>query len=262
MDLGLKDKRALVMGSTRGIGRGIAGTLAAEGAAVAVCGRDLANAEQAAGEIKESAGADARAYALDLGDDGSVSALIDGVGADFGGLDIVVCNGGGPPPGGIADVPPEVWAAQFHAMFINQTRIATAFLGGMRDRGWGRIAVISSSGVTQPIPNLGISNSLRLALIGWVKTLSNEVAGDGVTVNAIMPGRIHTSRVDQLDASASERLGKPVEQIVRESHATIPAGRYGTVQEFADVAAFVLSDRAGYVTGSALRVDGGFIRGV
>lgn len=266
MDLGLKDKRALVMGSTRGIGQAIAAGLAAEGAAVAVCGRKLDDAEASAESINAAAKAEgagtARAYALDLSDNASVTALIDSVGRDFGGVDIVLCNGGGPPPGPVAEVTPDSWAAQFNTMFVNQTRVVNAFLPGMRESGWGRILVVSSSGVVQPIINLGMSNALRASLIGWSKTLSNEVAADGVTVNAILPGRIHTSRVDELDASASKRLGKPVDQIARDSKALIPMGRYGTVEEFADVAVFMLSARAGYMTGGVVRVDGGMIKGV
>jgi len=262
VELGLGDKRALVMGSTRGIGNGIAARLAREGARVAVCGRERATAESAAETINKATHAAARGYALDLGDPASVDALIAALEADFGGLDIIVCNGGGPPPGSIAEVAPETWTRQFQAMFVSQVRIVNAFLPGMRKRKWGRILVVSSSGVVQPIPSLGISNSLRSSLIGWAKTLSTEVAADGVTVNTILPGRIQTARVDQIDQAAAERQGKPVEEIVRASQATIPAGRYGTVAEIADVGVFLLSDRAGYVTGGVTRVDGGMIRSV
>lgn len=257
MDLGLNGKRALVMGSTRGMGRGIAEGLAREGAKVAICGRKLEDASGIAANIP-----DARAYSLDLADPQSVETLIESIESDFGGLDIVVCNGGGPPPGNIADVAPDVWAAQFQPMFVNQLKIVNAVLPGMRTRGWGRILVISSSGIVQPIPNLGISNAIRASLVGWAKTLSSEVAADGVTVNTIAPGRIHTDRVDQIDANAAKIQGKPVEEIVRASHATIPAGRYGTVDEFADTAVFLLSDNASYITGSVVKVDGGMIRGV
>ena len=257
MDLGLKDKRALVMGSTRGMGKGIAERLAQEGATVAVCGRNLADAEIVAVDI-----AGARAYSLDLSDAGSVDALIQSLEADFGGLDIVVCNGGGPPPGNISDVAPEVWTAQFQPMFVNQLKIVNAFLPGMKERRWGRVLVISSSGIVQPIPNLGISNTIRASLVGWAKTLSSEVAAEGVTVNTIAPGRIHTDRVNQIDAAAAKKQNKPVEEIVRASHATIPAGRYGTVAEFADTAVYLLSDNASYITGSVVKVDGGMIRGV
>lgn len=259
MDLGLRDKRALVLGSTRGIGRGIAAVLAAEGAAVAVCGRDASVAEAAAAEL---AGGTAQGYAVDLLDAGSVAALIEAATADFGGMDIVVNNGGGPPPGGVVGVVDEVWSAQFQAMFLSQVEITAAFLPGMRERKWGRILVTSSSGVVQPIPGLGISNTLRGALLGWAKTLASEVAADGVTVNTIVPGRIHTDRVDQIDQAAAKRLGKTVPEVVVASRASIPVGRYGTVAEYADMAVFLLSDRAGYVTGSVVRVDGGFIRGV
>jgi 3-oxoacyl-[acyl-carrier protein] reductase len=173
-----------------------------------------------------------------------------------------VCNGGGPPPGPIADVAPETWITQFHTMFVNQIRLVNAFLPAMRDRRWGRILVLSSSAVVQPIYNLGVSNTIRAGQLGWAKTLSNEIAADGVTVNTLLPGRIHTARVDQLDAAAAERQGKPVDDIVRASHAVIPMGRYGRVAEFADVAVFLLSDRAGYMTGGVTKVDGGMIRSV
>lgn len=256
MDLGLTDKRALVLGSTRGMGRGIAERLAAEGARVAVCGRKLADAEDVASGCEG-----AKAYSLDLSDPGSVQAVIDAVTGDFGGLDIVVCNGGGPPPGNIADVAAETWATQFQSMFVNQLTIVNAFLPGMRDRGWGRILVVSSSGIVQPIPNLGISNAIRASQVGWAKTLSSEVAADGVTVNTVAPGRIHTDRVNQIDAAAAKKHEKPVEEIARASHATIPMGRYGTVAEFADTAVYLLSANASYITGSVVKVDGGMIRG-
>lgn len=257
MDLGLTGKRALVMGSTRGMGQGIATRLAAEGAEVAVCGRKLADAEESAGGIPRS-----RAYALDLSDQGSINTLIDALKADFGDLDIIVCNGGGPPPGNIADVTAETWATQFQAMFINQLTIVNTFLPSMRERGWGRILVVSSSGIVQPIPNLGISNAIRASQVGWAKTLSSEVAPDGVTVNTVAPGRIHTDRVNQIDAAAAAKQGKPVEDVARASQATIPMGRYGSVAEFADTAVYLLSDNASYITGSVVKVDGGMIRGV
>jgi 3-oxoacyl-[acyl-carrier protein] reductase len=257
VDLGLNGKRALVMGSTRGMGRGIAERLAAEGTQVAVCGRKLADAEEVATKLDG-----AKAYRLDLSDAASVAATIDAVSADFGGLEIIVCNGGGPPPGNIADVAAETWVTQFQSMFVNQLSIVNAFLPAMRDGGWGRILVVSSSGIVQPIPNLGISNAIRASQVGWAKTLSSEVAPDGVTVNTVAPGRIQTDRVNQIDAAAADKQGKSVEEIARASHATIPMGRYGTVAEFADTAVFLLSENASYITGSIVKVDGGMIRGV
>ena len=257
MNLGLEGKRALVMGSTRGMGRGIAERLSSEGAEVAVCGRKLADAEEVASGLNAGT-----AYSLDLSDSASVATLIADVSTDFGGLDIVVCNGGGPPPGNIADVVAETWITQFQSMFVNQLAIVNAFLPDMRERRWGRIIVVSSSGIVQPIPNLGISNAIRASQVGWAKTLSSEVAPDGVTVNTVAPGRIHTDRVNQIDAAAAKNQNKPVEDIARASHATIPMGRYGTVAEFADTAVYLMSDNASYITGSVIKVDGGMIRGV
>jgi 3-oxoacyl-[acyl-carrier protein] reductase len=132
----------------------------------------------------------------------------------------------------------------------------------MRARRWGRIITIASSGVVQPIANLGISNALRSSLVAWSKTLSSEVAADGVTVNVILPGRIHTERVDEMDAFAAKQQNKSIAEVARASQAAIPMGRYGTVGEFAAVAAFLASDLASYVTGSLLRVDGGYIRSI
>lgn len=132
----------------------------------------------------------------------------------------------------------------------------------MRTRGFGRVINLVSSGVAQPIPNLGLSNALRASIVGWAKTLAGEVAKDGVTVNCVLPGRIHTSRVDELDAAAAMRAGSTPEEVAQSSRATIPMGRYGDPQEFADVVTFLASARASYVTGSQIRVDGGFIRSI
>jgi 3-oxoacyl-[acyl-carrier protein] reductase len=147
-------------------------------------------------------------------------------------------------------------------MVLRVFEITSLCLPAMRDAGWGRVITLGSSGVVQPIPNLGMSNALRSALVGWSKTLSSEVAGDGITVNMVIPGRIHTERVDQLDAAAAKRTGKSVEDIATASRATIPAGRYGKVEEFAAVAAFLASEGASYVTGSVIRCDGGAIKSV
>lgn len=262
MDLGLKDKRALVLGSTKGIGQGIATLLAQEGAKVAVCGRNADDARKIAEEISENTGASVRSYSVDLTDQASVGALIESCTADFGGFDIVINNGGGPPPGGVADVPMDVWEAQYRPLFLSQVEITNAFLPGMRERGWGRVLIVASSGTVQPIPHLGISNTIRVALTNWAKSLASEIAADGVTVNTVLPGRIHTARVDRIDVNEAKTGNKDVEQVRADSRATIPANRYGSVEEFANVAAFLVSDCAGYVTGTVTRVDGGYIRGV
>ena len=258
MDLGLAGRRALVLGSTQGLGFAIARALAAEGASVVLTGRTASKLKAAASAI----GAEGRVRMdlLDLADLSDVDAFSSRMKDD--GIDVLVLNGGGPPAGPVAAVASEVWCRQFVAMVASPLAIASAILPGMRARGFGRIVAVVSSGVQQPIPNLGISNTLRSSIIGWVKSVAGEVAADGVTVNSVVPGRIHTSRVDELDAAAAERTGKSPEAVAAASKSTIPMGRYGDPQEFADAVAFLASARASYITGTSLRVDGGMIRGI
>ncbi len=250
------------MGSTRGIGRRIAEVLGQEGADVAVCGRDKDGADALAKSISDENGVATHSYQLDLTDPVSVKAMIADIEGDFGALDIIIATGGGPPPGGVAGVSMETWEAQFRPMFLSQVEIVNAFLPGMRERGWGRIVVTSSSGAVQPIPHLGISNTLRASLMLWAKSLALEIAADGVTVNTVLPGRIQTDRVNQIDEAAAKAQGKDVEQIKVESRATIPMKRYGSADEYARMAVFLASEGASYVTGTIIPVDGGFIKGI
>ncbi|AXC50199.1 SDR family NAD(P)-dependent oxidoreductase [Paracoccus suum] len=244
MDLGITGRRALVLGGMKGLGGAVAEALRAEGAEV----------------IAASRGAEGP-HRVDLADRASVDALADTLLAD-GGMDILVCNTGGPAPGAAASVASEEWSRAFEAMAASLFHLTSRLLPPMRERGWGRIVTIVSSGVEQPIPNLAVSNGVRAAVVGWSKTLASEVAADGVTVNCVLPGRIHTERVDQLDAAASKRTGKELEDVRAASRATIPAGRYGRPEEFAAVVAFLCSDPASYVTGSRVRCDGGMIRSI
>lgn len=261
MDLGLVGKRALVVGATRGLGNAIARTLAAEGAHVVLAGRDAERTKAAADAIEGPGGTST--LLLDLADRASLERALGQLGP--GGetaIDILVNNSGGPAPGSVLAVKPEDWSRQFETMVNAVFSLTGHLVPAMRARGWGRVVNIVSSGVVQPIPNLGMSNALRASIVGYAKTLAAEVARDGVTVNSVLPGRVSTDRLGQLDEAAAERTGRSIEEVRRASQAEIPAGRYGDPGEFADVVAFLVSKRASYVTGSAIRVDGGLIRAI
>jgi 3-oxoacyl-[acyl-carrier protein] reductase len=257
MELGLEGRHALVTGASRGLGKAIASALAAEGAKVTAVARNLDRLKVLAASCPAGAGSIA-ARACDLGDASAIAGLADVLAL----ADILVLNTGGPPPGPAVETSDTTWQAQFETMFLSAVRLTRLGLPGMRARGFGRIIAVVSSGVLQPIPNLGISNALRLALVGWAKTLAAEVASDGVTVNCIAPGRLATDRVADLDRGAAAREGISITEVERRSRATIPAGRYGDPAELAAVAAFLASSRSSYMTGSVIRVDGGMIRGL
>jgi 3-oxoacyl-[acyl-carrier protein] reductase len=256
MDLGIAGKNALVLGGNRGLGLGIAQALAAEGVNVAITGRDAARGREAASGL----GATAAYFPLDLLDTAGLAPFAARLGAAFGPIEILVNNTGGPEYGGASDRDPAEWSARFQDMVLSVITLTDALLPAMRARKWGRIMSVVSSGVLQPVPILGISNALRAAVVGWSKTLSAEVAADGVTVNILVPGRIDTERLRLTDEAAATQQGIAVDEVRRRSWATIPMGRYGTVEEFAAVAAFAASRQASYVTGAMLRADGGIVR--
>lgn len=262
MDLGLKNKRAVVLASSGGLGLGIGTALCREGAHVLLSGRSGEKLAAAASELTEAGPGRADFEVIDLTDRSSAEALYAGAAAKLGGVDILVNNCGGPPPGGIEGQEMDAWRSQFDSMVVRLIEMTNLCLPGMRESGWGRVLTVASSGVIQPIPNLSISNTIRSALVGWNKSLSNEVAADGITLNILAPGRVATARTEALDANAAKRQGKTVEEVRTASHATIPARRYGTVEEFAAVAAFLVSEPASYVTGGIIRCDGGSIRSV
>lgn len=262
MELGLKNKRALVLASSSGLGLGIAGKLCEEGANVLLCGRSEDKLKANVSALNDSGPGKAHYRVADLSQPQAAIELFDAATESLGGVDILVNNTGGPPPGGVEGQGTDVWRSQFDTMVVRLIEMTNLCLPGMRDRGWGRVLTVASSGVIQPIPNLSISNTIRSALVGWNKSLSNEVAADGITLNILAPGRIQTERTEQLDAAAAKRTGKSIEEVRRASEGTIPARRYGAVEEFASVAAFLLSAPASYVTGGIIRCDGGSIRSV
>lgn len=261
MELGLSGKKALVLGASRGLGAAIARSLAMEGVNVYAAARNTDRIAEWVATLPAEKEAAVTSLRLDLADLASVEALARQIDA-AGGVDILVNNSGGPAPSSAESAPRADWIAQFEAMTANVIHLTQALLPAMKKRGWGRIVTIASSGVEQPIANLAISNGVRAALVGWSKTLAGEVARHGITTNVVLPGRIGTERVASLDASAAQRTGTDPVEVARQSAATIPVGRYGRPEEFADVVTFLASERASYVTGSLIRVDGGMIRSI
>jgi 3-oxoacyl-[acyl-carrier protein] reductase len=242
MDFGLTGKRALVLGGSRGLGAASAEALRAEGVTVLAASRS--------GD-----------YKVDLADPASVAALIERVRGE-GGVDILVNNSGGPKAGPAQGQSSADWLAAFQTMATSLYAITDGLLPQMIERGWGRIITIGSSGVLAPIPGLALSNAVRGAIAGWSKTLAAEVAAQGITVNMVLPGRIDTDRVRELDSGKAQRSGSTLKDVQEASRRDIPLGRYGQPEEFGAVVAFLASRQASFVTGSMLRVDGGMIRGL
>ena len=261
MDLGLTGKTALVLGGGGGLGGAIARSLAREGVRVAVAGRSRNSLDVTVGRITE-AGGEAVALEWDLGDLAAIDRQVGLIEQRFGPVGILVNNTGGPPPTTAAGQQSDVWEKHFRSMVVSVIAITDRVLPAMRQARWGRIITSASASVISPIPNLAISNALRLSLVGWSKTLSGEVGQDGITANVILPGRIATPRISYLDQQKAERDGSTPEAVERQSLASIPLGRYGDPDEYGDVVAFLASQRAAYITGSVIRVDGGLIASV
>jgi 3-oxoacyl-[acyl-carrier protein] reductase len=261
MDLGLSGKTALVLGAGGGLGSAIARTLAQEGVRVALADIDLAAASGVAQEII-STGAQAMALAWDLGDLSVIEVNVTRIERELGPIDILINNTGGPPPTPVSGQSSELWNRHFQSMVMSVIAITDRVLPGMRERQFGRIVTSTSSGVVAPIANLGLSNALRMTLLGWSKTLAREVGRDSITCNIVLPGRVATARIQFLDEQRAQRENRLVADIARESSASIPVGRYGNPQEYADVVTFLASRNASYVTGSVVRVDGGLLANI
>jgi 3-oxoacyl-[acyl-carrier protein] reductase len=233
-----------------------------EGANVLLCGRVEDKLAAAAAALSAAGPGKADYTVIDLSDTDAAARLHAAAMDKLGGVDILVNNTGGPPPGSVDTPDIDSWRSQIDTMLIRVIEITNLCIAGMKQAGWGRVLTVASSGVVQPIPNLAMSNTIRSSLVGWSKSLSNEVAAAGITVNMLLPGRIRTERLKQLDAAAAKRSGKSVEEVSASEQATIPAGRYGTVEEFGAVGAFLCSEPARYMTGGLIRCDGGSVRGI
>ena len=261
MDLGIKGKTALVLGAGGGLGGAVARALAAEGVNLAL--GDISEAAvNATAETVRKAGVKALPLVWDLGDLSLIPKHISSIESALAPVDILVSITGGPPPTPAAGQDPAVWSKHFQSMILSVIAITDAVLPGMRARKWGRVITSTSSGVIVPIANLGISNTLRSALVGWSKSVAREAAKDNVTLNVVAPGRVATARIAFLDDSRAKREGKAVQSVEDESIATIPAGRYGKPEEFGAVVTFLASEQASYLTGSTIRIDGGMIPNV
>lgn len=260
MDLGLRGKVALVAAASKGLGRAVAHELAAEGASLAICSRDAAAIAATGRDIAEATGAEVLSQAADVTQPAAIAAFVQAALARFGRIDILVTNGGGPPPGRFESLDAVAWQAAAQLTLFAPVEFARHVLPGMKARGWGRILNITSIAVKQPVENLMLSNSLRAAVTGWARTLASEVAPQGVTVNNLMPGYTSTERVDELARAVATRDGITSEQATARWEREIPMGRLGTPREFAALAAFLASERASYITGTSIPVDGGWIK--
>jgi len=250
MDLGLDGRVALVLGGSRGIGRGIAGALAREGAAVAIASRSRDHLDEAAAEID----GEVRGFVADTADLERIEQLPAAVEGELGPLSILVTNTGGPPVGRALDADPDGWREAYESLVLAPRVLIGAVIEGMRERRWGRIVNVGSSSTREPIPGLALSNSHRPGLIGFLKTLSREVAADGVTVNDIATGRFATERL------AANWGGW--EEMLAGAAADVPAGRLGDPTEYGDLVAFLCSERAAYITGTSIPIDGGLLRSI
>ncbi len=262
MDLGLKDRVAIVAASSRGLGKACATELAREGAKIVVCARDAESLAAAAGEIREETGGEVLAIQIDLTEPAQIRHLVDETLRRFGRIDVLVTNNGGPPAGYFEDFEDEAWLTTHQLTLMSAVRLIRAVLPAMRTQQWGRIINITSVSVKQPIDNLLLSNVYRPGVVGLAKTLSAQVAAEGITVNNVAPGYTRTDRVLELAEARAADEGKTVEEVVVETVANYPMQRMGEPEELAALVAFLASERASYITGTTIQVDGGYVKGM
>lgn len=262
MDLGLQGKTAIVGGASRGLGRAIAQTLADEGARVVLCARSPGRLKAAAREIASTTGGEVLSIAADLTKGPDIERLVREAQEAFGSIDIVIHNTGGPPAGGFFDHEDEAWQTAFEGLLLSFVRLCRAVVPGMRGKGWGRIVTTTSFTVREPAERLVLSNALRTAVVAASKTLSKEVAGDGITVNCVAQGAFETDRLRSLFKSQAEADSLTVDEVRREWESRIPIGRVSQPDELAALVAFLCSDFAASITGACFPIDGGMTHGL
>lgn len=263
MDLGLEGRVAWVTGASAGLGRACADALAREGANVAISSRNAERLQRAAEEIASETGRRCVAVPLDISDLDAIDETAAQISEELGPVDILFANpGGGPPPGRFVDLDAAALDSAFRLLVASAWRLTAAVIGPMRERGSGCVIYNTSSSIKEVIPNLVLSNMMRPAIVGMAKTLSKELSPEGIRVLCVAPGRIDTERVAELDRATAERSGRSVEEVRAANEATIALGRYGDPSEFADAVAYLASDRASYLTGISVLIDGGALLGI
>ena len=260
MELGLKRKVALVAASSRGLGRAVAEELANEGVNLVLCARGQEGLDKVKTDIIDAAGVKVIAVAANLTEAEELNRVVDTGLEEFGQIDILVTNTGGPPAGMFESLTQVQWQEAIRQNLESVLNLTRAVLPGMKERQWGRILNITSISVKQPVENLILSNSVRAAVTGFARTLANEVASFGITVNNVLPGYTRTSRVEELAEQIAKTKGTGVEEAIDNWASQIPMGRIGEPREFAALVAFLASERASYITGTSIPVDGGWIR--
>jgi 3-oxoacyl-[acyl-carrier protein] reductase len=262
VDLGIRGKVAVVAAASQGMGRATALSLAREGCKVAICARNQRSLDTAAEEIRKDSGAEVLAFRADLAVPADINAFVNAANISFGGVDLLVANAGGPPTGRLEALTEEQWSQAYQLTFQSGVRLIRACLPSMRTRGGGAIVAITSISVKQPIENLLLSNTMRAAVVGLVKTLARELAPDKIRVNAVAPGWIATDRLIELMRVRAEREKRRLEDVVAEGIAEVPLGRFGEPHEVAECITYLLSERAAYLTGNIVQIDGGLYRGI
>jgi 3-oxoacyl-[acyl-carrier protein] reductase len=262
MDLGLKGKVAAVAAASRGLGRATARALALEGAAVALCGRDEGRIREAAVEISRETGAPTLPVVADVAVAADCRRFVELTVQEFGRLDILVTNTGGPKPGAFDAVDDDRWEEAFRTTLANVYHLARAAVPHMRRNRWGRIVNVASLSAKQPVDGLLLSNTFRPAIVGLAKTLSNELGADGILVNTLCPGYTRTDRLQEVADARAKAAGITAEKVLADLAKSVPLGRIAEPEEFAAVAAFLCSERASFLTGLTIAVDGGACKGL